>query len=1361
ETVKAGDVVNLISLDKDRNTELQLGEKIYLEIIADNLSLGKTAIVQEKDSNLYFLEYTFDEFDTTFEVEFTKGSTADEILLDLRKETSAPVQIAAAILEKRCKTSEPSKFEIIELDVFKFLSTYKNMTDAVVNTDNNKMYFTTLDKKLFIVDINDNRVDSILPLSTTSKYITYNPFFKYLYVTGGDFSNHSIDVINTITNTKIATIPVGDATSKALYNPFTKYMYVPTVGNKCILFNGLTQVGIINTKFNDMVFVDLNNYIYTLSTDNFVRVYDGTVLKNTINIGSNLLKMVYDKADKKMYITSTTGIYVLNLETNLVDFISVPKGISLTTGIELVNISSGTNVKKSLYVSNANISDTNFYITLIDRDLKAVIKEIYTDISIRDIKYNTKENLIYLGGKTGQILIMNPNYDLNETDINLDIALYNIESGQINSLFYNELNSRIYPLKNQTFEISYLLTDKLEPSNISINLNSLTTDITTVIRNVTPDNKVTLWDLFTDEMVYEINSPDKKLIVKNLNYFDGDLLTLKTNFEKHLLGYSYNMAIDKEDFIFIEGSVNDLTKYYNLETYVKYATYGTNTTLAIDTIPVKYDNDIVYGANYSILNFLKKLNPSVFNENYTFDLPTHTYTYQPLIRTALGEFVEFSIMKNKIYVGNDLFNITDFKAGIFLDITNNMKSVTRVYIKDIKETTYTEYPDKKRWIITTDKALETNIDLIGNVTLRGRNKLVEISQDLEFTDDLMFPISNNGSNAVTLSNNTYYNNQVTSFEYAKLLLNDDNIRRYVSSVVHLDEESDWNISVTNWKDDPNFFYRPLELFEVGVDRVFKKAITIDSSNYLIKGNTLELMNVDLNKYNYRIVDGMTLKDLEERYYWVLNADIRNAIIGEDTSGFVWYQGDWIAGTWEAGTWYSGKAYDIEWIRGNVYSNTVINNFNLISTVDNGDPVNTIWYHAVWGIGNWFNGTWNNGTWNNGQFNGVWNGGTWTKGIWNGGEFNGGSWLSGTWLSGIFSQNNSFSTWYSGTWLGGDFENGTWKTGVFDQTDRLPSRFGTKATLLNAAIWEYGWWKNGEFHSGLTVDSVTGATLPSANYKYSKWYNGTWEKGTFYGGQWEMGIWENGIWENGYLKSNLDIKEWRVRTSDIVSGKMVEVEFTSPHYYKDLVIGVNDLGDTVKLQNYIILLGEPEIIEGKIHANTELLGYNTSAGKHQIVEILDANTILINIPDENYPYEIIDGTSGYLIDVNLSFESGTNYLVASTHYSNNFGTDKEKITYANNKLFLLRPHNMDSFDSYDWGNKNSPQTTLSINKPADIFWHKKSNKTFITSGYVTTSVIHNCSLSAYDNNNTLLNTIPSLKGVNFISYDNVYDSIILS
>jgi len=762
--------------------------------------------------------------------------------------------------------------------------------------------------------------------------------------------------------------------------------------------------------------------------------------------------------------------------------------------------------------------------------------------------------------------------------------------------------------------------------------------MTTVVKDIDEtNNKITIWDLWDDEMVYESNLDGKKLIINNLNYFNGDITHLENIFDYHLLGDSYNIEINEKNIITIEGDVNDRTKYYNLESFVTYATYGTNSTAGVlteDIIPVKYSDDIIYGANYNILSFLKNLNP-IFTDNYEFSteiMPDETFNYNPLVKTALGELEEFRIEKNIIYIGTDLEDqIKDFKAGTFLDITNGNKSVNRVYIKEIRTEFYDKYPTKIRYVIITDKQLGTNLNLTGDVRLRTRNKLGEISLDLEFTDDIMMPISNNGSNAVELYNSRYYNNDVTSYQYAKILMNDDNIRNNVSSVVFLDEESDWNMNVIDWKFDPNFNYRPLEILEVGVDRVFKKAISIDSSNYLIDGEILKLVNVDFNNYNYRIVDGLSLKDLEEKYYWVLNADIRNATIGEDTSGFVWYEGDWVCGTWENGVWYSGRAFEIEWVTGDVYSNTVINNSNLISTVDNDDSSNTIWFNAMWGSGNWYNGTWLNGTWNKGnKFKGIWKSGIWKSGIWEQGEFSGGVWKSGTWLDGTFNQDNSFSVWETGTWLGGDFENGTWLNGIFDQTDRVASRFGTKASLLNLAVWEYGWFKNGEFHSGLNTDSDNNA-IASLNYKYSIWKNGVWEKGNFYGGQWDLGVWKNGIWHNGYWKSNNEIKEFRARHNDsLVNGVDVEVEFNSKHFYKDLIIDTSN-GVNTHLQSYFYILGEPKLVHDQvqstsglfpsteayiIHPITEAFGHNTLPMRHVIKEILSDTEVLINVDISN-------------------------------------------------------------------------------------------------------------------------------------------------
>jgi hypothetical protein len=1236
ENSNIGDVINIISLIKDENIPLKLNDKLYLEINAGDLNIGSSSTIKQLNDVSYYIE--FDIFNTTFKTEFHIDSTINDLLLKLRDIKSEAVQIATQILEKRCIPVGAPSFKIVENSTYNFI-TSKNIVDMI--QVENLLYIVSADKYLFVVDNNTNILLNTIQLNTTPKYITHDNNSKKLYISGGDINNKTIDIIDTtIDITDITTVDVGYLTGKVVCNPINNLVYISTkTSNKVLIFIGNSQYSEINISsgnIKDIELIDNNPLLLGVISDNgHLYLYDNSnILVNDINLSdTSLIKILYDK--NKIYITASQNVYVINISNLLVDTIFIPQGIVYDSGCEIIDIE-GINTKKLLFITNGNDTN-NTNITIIDRDTNSIINTLDCGINIKDIKYNNSEDedLIYLASIDGIIKTIKPIYDAENMVINNEIEEYYTESGLINKIYHtiNTVNNKglIYLLKNYTSEISYVFSKLLEPSNININLNILSTDFTSVIREI-KGNKITFWDLLSDEMVYELNSPNNILLVRNLNYFDGDLLTLKYNFDKHLLGKSYNMTINEDDYIYIDGSVNNTTKYYNLETNIKYATYGTNSTLSIDNIEVKYDENIIYGANYSILNFLKNLNP-IFTNNYTFNLPNHTYTFQPLFRTAIGEFKEFNINKNVIYIGNDITNITDYIEGTFIDITNNYKIVNRVYIKSIEKTYYEAYPTKIRWVIKTDKALDTNLDLVGDVSLRSRNTLEEISMDLEFTDDLMFPITN-GSNGVTLTNNTYYRNQVTSKAYSNLLLNDDNIRRNVSSVVHLDETNDWIISVINWKDDPNFFYRPLELFEVGVDYVLKKSITIDSSNYLVEGNTLQLKNVDFNKFNYQIVDGLTVKDFEEKFYWVLNADIRNAVVGQDKNGnFVWYSGDWIAGTFESGIWYSGIAYNMEWINGDVYSNIINNSYNILTPIDNNDSTNTIWYKSTWYNGVWHNGTTNDCTWEDGKFlNGVWNNGTFKNGTFFG-SWNGGIWVNGTFLGGEFSQNNTFSIWENGTWLGGDFANGTWKNGIFDQTSTSLSRFGTKATLLNNAIWEYGWWKNGEFHSYLNVDEKN-ITQPSTNYKYSTWYNGTWENGIFFGGIWKMGIWKNGVFANGYLQSDLNINEYKIRNYSISSSiKEIEIVFDKPHYYKNLTVSNNTL-----LENHFIILGEPTIIDGNIHPNTELLGYNTSAGNHKIIEIVDDYTVLININDANYPYDITQGTSGYIENVPIIINS---------------------------------------------------------------------------------------------------------------------------
>ena len=83
--------------------------------------------------------------------------------------------------------------------------------------------------------------------------------------------------------------------------------------------------------------------------------------------------------------------------------------------------------------------------------------------------------------------------------------------------------------------------------------------------------------------------------------------------------------------------------------------------------------------------------------------------------------------------------------------------------------------------------------------------------------------------------------------------------------------------------------------------------------------TLNLSNINFNSNKFRMVGGLTLDKVKIKYNWIFNAKIRDAIIGEDQNGLVWYSGTWENGTWENGTWYSGTFLEGRWKNGNVYS----------------------------------------------------------------------------------------------------------------------------------------------------------------------------------------------------------------------------------------------------------------------------------------------------------------------------------------------------------------------------------------------------------------------------------------------------------
>ena len=44
--------------------------------------------------------------------------------------------------------------------------------------------------------------------------------------------------------------------------------------------------------------------------------------------------------------------------------------------------------------------------------------------------------------------------------------------------------------------------------------------------------------------------------------------------------------------------------------------------------------------------------------------------------------------------------------------------------------------------------------------------------------------------------------------------------------------------------------------------------------------------MDMTNYRFRLIDGLSLVSLNDNYPWILESEIRNAIIGKDENGIV-------------------------------------------------------------------------------------------------------------------------------------------------------------------------------------------------------------------------------------------------------------------------------------------------------------------------------------------------------------------------------------------------------------------------------------------------------------------------------------------
>jgi len=554
-----------------------------------------------------------------------------------------------------------------------------------------------------------------------------------------------------------------------------------------------------------------------------------------------------------------------------------------------------------------------------------------------------------------------------------------------------------------------------------------------------------------------------------------------------------------------------------INTFIDLTIYTSNDTYTTERLLVM-KKEITTDTNFSntpfVIEFHKKINFAT-SINSTSDYPTlmDIKSRRTLLQIShdlqeLNNIQRGLLKKKDLLLGSEFYNYerdlnfkipTDSYAKVLLSDVDT--------IRELSALIYIDYKNEMAMNITR-LAKEYTIPIIGTTNYNGKVLIIcKDNHDLKTGDSVTLEF-NGGTFSSQFLNQQYFGYQNVTVV--------NSLNFYIDLPFSANTVGDTGF-VKYVKRDPFLNYQPIDIIDIGVDKRGKNAIELSIDNLNLSGDVYSLVNVDFNKFRFRLVDGLTVETLSLNYPWILEAEITDAIIGTDANNIIWYKGNWECGRWFGGTWMSGIWKSGDWYGGTWNAKKIKDNLISVEVANNtSDKSLSTWFSGRWYDGTWNDGVWVDGRWYGGTWNtGDWYKGTWNDGTWNDGEFSGGIWIAGTWNDGILNCNNDPTFWIDGKWNGGDFENGMWYDGIFEEKNGL-SRFGTKAFNSRTATWHGGQWLSGSFYSRMILDNNDEPQV-SLSHKYSIWYTGSWYSGDVYGGifyniDFKSGVWYGGISE---------------------------------------------------------------------------------------------------------------------------------------------------------------------------------------------------------------------------------------------------------
>lgn len=893
-----------------------------------------------------------------------------------------------------------------------------------------------------------------------------------------------------------------------------------------------------------------------------------------------------------------------------------------------------------LLVLDAKIADKMYF---LDNDGEVVLPKVLTDIgSSTVVDYidmsNADFDTLYLFSSSTKTFLdyqdyyatvphdrLFESYDPTLTDV-YDYGVNGVggyfdvtSGGNTTFIFYDNQTELV--LNDDIFTVA--AGENIRVQIYDYTLTLLFLDETFLVTSIS-GSSVFIDDVFDDQFKNDLfnAATPYRMKVTNLNHYPVSGTTqnivesLIDRMSKHSVGLFYDFKLyDQSPNVGLIVKVKNVpwTKYINGQTYID---YFSNFTTLTTNYSLEYEESVLsfkYYPRHNLLDVLNTIDGVTFLPTYAFNMPQNVFVYEssPLVPT------QFVFNGHTIVMGSSFQSWYDaFYVNTFVDIIHNGANTLRTRALLMNKYVTVE-SGVTRYHFVFDFDLQSYVPIYSIVTtdtidIRSRNLLSEVSEDLRYADDRQLDIFYTSLTHVVTPKN--FHNGLQSFytdSYARIISEEKAIRDVTSGIIYTDDRKNLAFNLFDISGDPNFNFQPVDIYDVGIDLEPKNAISLTPFNMenffvpstLIGHYGLKLFDIDFKKYNFRLVDGLTLPTLSSKYPWVLEAEIENAVIGEDSNGLVWYTGDWICGTWKDGTWYSGRFFDGIWVMGTWHSREIQDRIFSVLVKSNESLTYSQWFNGTWISGTWNNGTWYNGTWQTGTWlKGHWLDGTWYDGRWYNGTWKGGDWINGVWYNGYFNTDNVFSTWYNGFWFGGDFENGLWKNGEFNQLRGSRSRFGTKSTAQQKSTWEHGVFIQGEFHSFLNLD-VNGNPSPSVNYKHSTWLAGRWKNGSVYGGTFNQGVWEDGVWYRGYVNGGLALTPVSLVQDPPLSSRWL---FTlTPTVSHKLFVG-----------DEIYIIGTPNNMLPTSSFMT-YFGLNNDPKNHKVYDIETNGDIVIEIIDPGF------------------------------------------------------------------------------------------------------------------------------------------------